>query len=561
MQKRTFVESCQSQMQWASVVSPTAATINVYKSFWRVLRSQALETPVEPDLALHQSLPDLLQDLLRNPVEPDLALHQSLPDLHRNLLRNPVGTFSGTLLNLTWLCTKASPTFSGTFSALAFPPRLPGTFSGTVSGTLLTPVEPDLALHQKPPRPSQEPSPEPSSKPCWTWPGSAPKTPRPSPEPSLKPRWTWPGSAPKPPRPSPEPSREPCWTWPGSAPKPPRPSPEPSEPSPKLRWTWPGACTNADRSYSGLKTPLAYAVGEKTQTQEGGDADADEEKEDEEDDGIWRWRWPQASLNAVMLFLSTPKGGSACWPFRLIMILVAATASPLQLLAFCLFGIWQHSNFSERFSVYCLFASGHIFSWRFDCEIESVWLQIWTSLVWFFWCRFLARRLDWKFPSGCSCSDGRRWNWLSEQISHKFVWKEMGHQTQSMQKQRLLCRQIQLPSHQRSTKLFSFRLCTPLSNTWATPAVWRGKRDSFLVAFLWQTRKQASKQTNKQQTNKHVQEEIKQLRPVYTFYTNECQWICFHKMKCRVNGLLFRVAVVVTVWAVTAVAASLYRIT
>ena len=34
--------------------------------------------PVELDLALHQSLPDLLRNLLRNPVEPDLA---SLPDL------------------------------------------------------------------------------------------------------------------------------------------------------------------------------------------------------------------------------------------------------------------------------------------------------------------------------------------------------------------------------------------------------------------------------------------------------------------------------------------------
>jgi len=31
------------------------------------------------------------------------------------------GTFSGTLLNLTWLCTKASQTFSGAF----------GTFSKT----------------------------------------------------------------------------------------------------------------------------------------------------------------------------------------------------------------------------------------------------------------------------------------------------------------------------------------------------------------------------------------------------------------------------------------------
>ena len=37
----------------------------------------------------------------------------------------------------------------------------------------------------------------------------------------------------------------------------------PSEPSPEPRWTWPGACTSAHQSYSGLKTPLAYAVGEK----------------------------------------------------------------------------------------------------------------------------------------------------------------------------------------------------------------------------------------------------------------------------------------------------------
>ena len=93
-------------------------------------------------------------------------------------------------------------------------------------------------------------------KSCWTWqPGSAPKPPTPSPEPSLEPCWTWPGSAPKPPRPS----SEPCWAWPGFPPKPPTPSPEPSEPSPEPRWTWPGPCTSAHRSYSGLKTPLAYA--------------------------------------------------------------------------------------------------------------------------------------------------------------------------------------------------------------------------------------------------------------------------------------------------------------
>ena len=61
------------------------------------------------------------------------------------------------------------------------------------------PVEPDLALHQGFLEPSLEPSPEP----CWTWPGSAPKSPRPSPEPSPEPCWTRPSSAPKPPRPSP----------------------------------------------------------------------------------------------------------------------------------------------------------------------------------------------------------------------------------------------------------------------------------------------------------------------------------------------------------------------
>ena len=152
--------------------------------------------PIEPDLALHQSLPDLL----RNPVEPDLALHQSLPDLLRNLFR--------ILLNLTWLCTKTSHPFSGTFSGS-----------------------------------------------CWTWPDSAPKPPRPSPEPF--------------PEPSPEPSPEPCWAWPGSTPKPPRPSPDPFpdlvEPDLVLHQTLPPLfrnlfrillnltwlCTKASQTFSG----------------------------------------------------------------------------------------------------------------------------------------------------------------------------------------------------------------------------------------------------------------------------------------------------------------------
>ena len=79
------------------------------------------------------------------------------------------------LLNLNWLCTKASQTFSGTFSGTLLnltrsAPKPPGTFSGTfsgaLSGTLLNitwlcikashlfrnllrnAIEPDLALHQ-----------------------------------------------------------------------------------------------------------------------------------------------------------------------------------------------------------------------------------------------------------------------------------------------------------------------------------------------------------------------------------------------------------------------------
>ena len=140
-----------------------------YKSFWRVLQSKALEQPVEPDLAPTPKP-------FRPSPEPSLkhcwTWLRSAPKPPGTFSR----TFSKTLVNLTWLCTKASQTFSRTFS-----------------------------------------------EPCWTWPGPAPN-PGPSPEPC----WTWPGPAPKPPRPSPEPSPEPCWTWPGSAPKPPRPSPEPS---------------------------------------------------------------------------------------------------------------------------------------------------------------------------------------------------------------------------------------------------------------------------------------------------------------------------------------------
>ena len=79
---------------------------------------EPLRNPVELDLALHQSLPDLLRNLLRNAVEPDLALHQSLPDLHRNLLWNPVE------------------------------PDLAVHLRNLLRNLLRNPVEPDLALHQ-----------------------------------------------------------------------------------------------------------------------------------------------------------------------------------------------------------------------------------------------------------------------------------------------------------------------------------------------------------------------------------------------------------------------------
>ena len=174
------------------------------------------------------------------------------------------GTFPGTVLNLTWLCTKVSR-------------NLRNLLRNFLCNLPCNPVEPNLALHQSPPRPS----PEPSAEPCWTWPGSAPGLLRnllrspvepdlallqsfpglprnllrnplslialdleSSPEPLSEPCWTWLALHQSPP--------DLCWTWPGSAPKVPRQL-EPSEPSPEPCWTWPGACTSARRSYSRLK--------------------------------------------------------------------------------------------------------------------------------------------------------------------------------------------------------------------------------------------------------------------------------------------------------------------
>ena len=214
----------------------------IFIFFWRLLRSQALETLLnllEPDLALHQRFPKpspgpslqpspapvepdlaVYQGLLRALVEPDLALHQSLPDLLHNLLRIPVKPDPA--LHQSVPSPEPSPEPSLALHHQSLPHLL--------WNLLRNPVERDLALHQSLP----EPSPQRFPKPCLTWPGSAPKPPKPSPEPFL------------------EPSPEPCWTWAGSPPNPPWPSLEPFlEPSPEPCWTWLGFAPRLPGTFSG----------------------------------------------------------------------------------------------------------------------------------------------------------------------------------------------------------------------------------------------------------------------------------------------------------------------
>ena len=92
-----------------------------YTFFWSVLPSQALKTPLLGFREWPQILLNLTwlctkasQTFTRTfPVEPDLALHRVLPDFLRNLLRNPVGPDSGSALHQGFL--EPSGTFSGTF--------------------------------------------------------------------------------------------------------------------------------------------------------------------------------------------------------------------------------------------------------------------------------------------------------------------------------------------------------------------------------------------------------------------------------------------------------------
>ena len=114
--------------------------------------------PVEPELAHHQNFPKPFPGPSLQPppepVEPDLALHQGtrLPGTFS-------GTFSGTLLNPTWLYTKPSQTFSGTFSGTLL--KLAWLRTTDSRNLLRNLLRSDLALHQGFLEPCLEPFPEP----------------------------------------------------------------------------------------------------------------------------------------------------------------------------------------------------------------------------------------------------------------------------------------------------------------------------------------------------------------------------------------------------------------
>ena len=146
----------------------------------------------------------LLRKLLRNPVEPDLALHQSLPEPSPQPSPKPSPEPCW-----TWLGSAPKPpgafsaTFSGTFSeTLLNLPGLRNLLRNPLNLTWLctksswNPVEPDLTLRQSLPEPSPEPFPEP----CWPEPHLALHQSLPDLLRNLlRTCWTSPCSAPKPP--------------------------------------------------------------------------------------------------------------------------------------------------------------------------------------------------------------------------------------------------------------------------------------------------------------------------------------------------------------------------
>ena len=73
----SWAELNEPDLAWLLQPSPEPVETWLYtKASWNLLRNplrNLLRNPVEPDLALHQSLPDLLRNLLRNLVEPNPA--------------------------------------------------------------------------------------------------------------------------------------------------------------------------------------------------------------------------------------------------------------------------------------------------------------------------------------------------------------------------------------------------------------------------------------------------------------------------------------------------------
>ena len=161
LQENIFCSCCKAESTKACLHLPRSTRLEKNKRRW---------FPQQPQRFIFTNLFwSVLPSQVLEPVEPALVAPK-LPGTFS-------GTFSGTLLNLTWLCTKTSQTFTGTFSGTLnlkwLCTKASQTFSGTLSGTLLNLT--CMALHTSLQdllrnllRYLPEPSPEPSPEPCWT---------------------------------------------------------------------------------------------------------------------------------------------------------------------------------------------------------------------------------------------------------------------------------------------------------------------------------------------------------------------------------------------------------
>ena len=133
----------------------TAAMFYFYKSFWSVMPSQALETPLLGFRELNRRKscwtwpgsapkpprpsPEPCWTWPGSAPKPPRPSPEPSPDLLRNLLRNPVEPSPGSAPKPPRPSPSPEPSRE---LRLGFAPRLPGT------NLLRNPVEPDLALHQ-----------------------------------------------------------------------------------------------------------------------------------------------------------------------------------------------------------------------------------------------------------------------------------------------------------------------------------------------------------------------------------------------------------------------------